>query len=200
MGTDTLVVAVGDDTTAQINAIAQTVLEIAEETEVRVIIAHVLRGRRDTALSDLDEEPQTPAERRFIEQVPAHPGTEGDMPEWVRRWSQRQIRGGQDHSQDRNRDEQAQSDALERVLARKAALQQLADTFDTAGIKYELRGAIGNPAEHIVQMAEEANADFVVVSSQGQSSVREALFGSLAQNLLRSAPCPVIVVREDIFE
>lgn len=165
-----------------------------------LIIAHVLRGRRDTALSDLDEEPQTPAERRFIEQAPAHPGTEGDMPEWVRRWSQRQIRGGQDHSQDRNRDEQAQSDALERVLARKAALQQLADTFDTAGIKYELRGAIGNSAEHIIQMAEEADADFVVVSSQGQSSVREALFGSLAQNLLRSAPCPVIVVREDILE
>lgn len=65
MGTDTLVVAVGDDTTAQINAIAQTVLEIAESTEVRVIIAHVLRGRRDTALSDLDEAPQTPLETLY---------------------------------------------------------------------------------------------------------------------------------------
>lgn len=196
MGIDTLVVAIGDDTEPQIDAITQTILEIAESTDIRVIIAHVLRGRRDTALSDLDEAPQTPLERRFTEQLPPTPGSEDDVPEWVRRWSQRRIRG----EQDQDRDELSQSEAMDQVVARKDTLQQLADAFDTAGIEFELRGATGDPVEHIGRMVEEVDADFVVVSSQGQSSIRETLFGSLAQELLRTAPCPVIVVRHDIAE
>lgn len=196
MGIDTLVVAIGDDTEPQIGAITQTILDIAESTDIRVIIAHVLRGRRDTALSDLDEAPQTPLERRFTEQLPVNPGSEDDVPEWVRHWSQRRIRG----EQDQDRDELSQPEVLDRVVARKEALQQLVDAFDTAGIAFELRGATGDPAEHIGRMVEEVDADFVVVSSQGQSSIRETLFGSLAQKLLRTAPCPVIVVRHDIAE
>lgn len=196
MGIDTLVVAIGDDTKPQIDAITQTILDIAESTDIRVIIAHVLRGRRDTALSDLDEAPQTPLERRFTEQLPANPGSEDDVPEWVRRWSQRRIRG----EQDQDRDELSQSEVMDRVVARKDALQQLVDAFDTAGIEFELRGAIGDPAEHIGRMVEEVDADFVVVSSQRQSHIRETLFGSLAQKLLHTAPCPVIVVRHDIVE
>lgn len=196
MGIDTLVVAIGDDTKPQIDAITQTILNIAESADIRVIIAHVLRGRRDTALSDLDEAPQTPLERRFTEQLPRHPGSEDDVPEWVRRWSQRRIRG----EQDQDRDELSESEAMDRVVARKDALRQLIDAFDTAGIEFELRGAIGDPAEHIGRMVKEVDADFVVVSSQGQSSMRETLFGSLAQRLLRTAPCPVIVVRHDIAE
>lgn len=196
MGIDTLVVAIGDDTNPQIDAIAQTILDIAESTDIRVIIAHVLRGRRDTALSNFDEAPQTPLERRFTEQLPVNPGSEDDVPEWVRRWSQRQIRGEQD--QDRN--ELSESEAMDRVVARKDTLHQLVDKFDTAGIEFELRSVIGDPVEHIGRVVEEVDADFVVVSSQSQSSMRETLFGSLVQKLLRTAPCPVIVVRHDIAE
>lgn len=196
MGIDTLVVAIGDDTKPQIDAITQTILDIAESTDIQVIIAHVLRGRRDTALSDLGEASQTPLERRFTEQLPANPGSEDDVPEWVRRWSQRRIRG----EQDQDRDELSQSEVLDRVVARKDALQQLVNALDTVGIEFELRGATGDPVEHIGRMVEEVDADFVVVSSQGQSSIRETLFGSLAQKLLRTAPCPVIVVRHDIAE
>lgn len=196
MGIDTVVVAIGDDTKPQIDAITQTILDIAESTDIQVIIAHVLRGRRDTALSDLDEAPQTPLERRFTEQLPPNPGSEGEVPEWVRSWSQQRIRGGQDQ----DRDELSQSEAMDRVVARKDALQQLVDAFDTAGIEFDLRGATGDPVEHIGRMVEEVDADFVMVSSQGQSPIRETFFGGLAQKLLRTAPCPVIVVRHDIAE
>ena len=198
MGINSLVVAIGQDTQSQINAIARTVLEMNESTEVRVIIAHVLRGRRDTALTDLDEQPKTPVENRFSEQLPAHPGTEGDFPEWVRRWSQRRISGDSDH--DRDQEEQIESEAMDRILARKDALQQLVDAFETAGIEYELRGVTGDPVDQIGLILEEVDADFLVVSSRDRSRIQETLFGSLAQTLLRSAPCPVITVREDIYE
>ena len=198
MGINTLVVAIGEDTKSQITAIARTVLEINESTEVQVIIAHVLRGRRDTVLSDLDEQPKTPVETRFSEQLPTEPGTESDIPEWVRRWSQRRIRGEYNH--DRDQEEVIESEAMDRILARKDALQQLVDAFDTADIEYELRGITGDPVDQIGLILEEVDADFLVVSSRDQSRIQETLFGSLAQNLLRSAPCPVVTVRENIYE
>lgn len=51
----------------------------------------------------------------------------------------------------------------------------------------------GNAAEEIVAECS-ANADLLVVGSRGYGAVRRALLGSVSAELIRSAPCPVVVV------
>ena len=53
----------------------------------------------------------------------------------------------------------------------------------------------GAPAETIVRAAKEWSADLIVIASHGRTGVRRALLGSVAEGVMRSAPCPVLVVR-----
>ncbi|MDL5363151.1 universal stress protein [Halalkalicoccus sp. NIPERK01] len=73
-------------------------------------------------------------------------------------------------------------------------------TLDEAGIEYEVRGAVGDPADRVTAMAEDHDADFVVVGGRNQSSARRTLFGSVSQEILESVRCPVISVREGVYE
>jgi nucleotide-binding universal stress UspA family protein len=52
----------------------------------------------------------------------------------------------------------------------------------------------GEPAEALVRLAREHDAQLVVVGSRGMGELRSALFGSVSAELLRSAPCPVVLV------
>ena len=53
----------------------------------------------------------------------------------------------------------------------------------------------GAPAEAIVRTAKEWPADLIVIASHGRTSVRRALLGSVAEGVMRNAPCPVLVAR-----
>jgi nucleotide-binding universal stress UspA family protein len=53
---------------------------------------------------------------------------------------------------------------------------------------------LGGPAHPIAQLADEAQADLIVIGSRGLSSVSGVLLGSVAQRLLHLAKCPVLVV------
>lgn len=52
----------------------------------------------------------------------------------------------------------------------------------------------GNPAEHIVKAAEESGADLIVIATHGQSGWRRFIFGSVAERVVRLAPCGVLTV------
>ncbi len=54
---------------------------------------------------------------------------------------------------------------------------------------------VGKPAEEIVKTAREWPADLIVIGSHGRSRVQRALLGSVAEDVIRNAPCPVQVVR-----
>jgi len=53
----------------------------------------------------------------------------------------------------------------------------------------------GAPAEHIVQLAAHLEADLIVVGTHGRRGIRRMLLGSVAEQVLRLARCPVFVVR-----
>jgi nucleotide-binding universal stress UspA family protein len=57
-----------------------------------------------------------------------------------------------------------------------------------------VRLAGGEPAESMVQLARDHDAQLLVVGSRGLGELRTALLGSVSAELLRTAPCPVIVV------
>ena len=54
---------------------------------------------------------------------------------------------------------------------------------------------VGVPGAEIVKAAREWPADLIVIGSHGRSGMQRALLGSVAEAVMRHAPCPVLVVR-----
>jgi nucleotide-binding universal stress UspA family protein len=55
----------------------------------------------------------------------------------------------------------------------------------------------GRPGREILRVAEERQADLVVMGVRGRNPVNLALFGSTTHHVVRGARCPVLVVHED---
>lgn len=55
--------------------------------------------------------------------------------------------------------------------------------------------AVGKPAAEIAKTAKEWPADVIVIGSHGRHGVQRALLGSVAEAVMRHAPCSVLVVR-----
>lgn len=54
----------------------------------------------------------------------------------------------------------------------------------------------GRAASEIVALAKEENIDLIVMATHGYSSIKHVLLGSVTENVVRHAPCPVLAVRE----
>jgi nucleotide-binding universal stress UspA family protein len=53
----------------------------------------------------------------------------------------------------------------------------------------------GDPADAIIDVAEEVDADLVVVGNKGMTGARRFLLGSVPNNVSHHAPCSVIIIR-----
>ena len=58
-----------------------------------------------------------------------------------------------------------------------------------------VHGALGNPAHEIVHLAAAVGADLVVVGSHSLHGLDRLLLGSVAEAVVRSCGCPVLVIR-----
>jgi nucleotide-binding universal stress UspA family protein len=58
----------------------------------------------------------------------------------------------------------------------------------------ERRVVTGNPAERLAELADEMNADFIVVGSRGRGAFKAAFLGSVSNSLVGVARCPVLIV------
>lgn len=58
----------------------------------------------------------------------------------------------------------------------------------------------GPPAAEIIQAARDLPADLIIISTHGRTGLKHALLGSVAEHVVRAAPCPVLVVRETEHE
>jgi len=77
-------------------------------------------------------------------------------------------------------------DALETLL--QSALARV-------GVEGEARVLVGSPASAIVATAEELGAELVVVGTHGRTGFARLALGSVAERVVRTAPCSVEVVR-----
>jgi nucleotide-binding universal stress UspA family protein len=57
------------------------------------------------------------------------------------------------------------------------------------------RLTMGDPAGEIVRIAAEEAADMIVLGTHGRSGISRMLMGSVAEAVVRRAPCPVLVYR-----
>lgn len=68
-----------------------------------------------------------------------------------------------------------------------------------AGVEHEIRQLVrGNePAEEVVELADEVAADLIVIGLRHRTAVCKFLLGSTAQRILLDARCPVLAVKAD---
>ena len=87
-----------------------------------------------------------------------------------------------------------------------AAAEQVRDTIreavddilsgdGTSGLNLFVHTRIGAPSEELVTLAREAEADMLVVGTHGRSGVSRLFLGSVAEKVVRYAPCAVLVAR-----
>ena len=77
----------------------------------------------------------------------------------------------------------------------KSATDRLAETLNRFEIKCDQMVEEGTPSEKIIAAAGELDASILVVSTEGGSSLRRMLLGSVAEDVVRQAPCSVMLVR-----
>ena len=63
------------------------------------------------------------------------------------------------------------------------------------GMEVETYVLEGNPALEITKFAKDHGCDLIVVGTLGKSGIDRILLGSVAEKVVRIAPCPVLVIR-----
>jgi universal stress protein A len=63
-------------------------------------------------------------------------------------------------------------------------------------VPFAHRMTMGDPAAEVVRMAADEGAEMIVMGTHGRSGVLRLLMGSVAEGIVRQAPCPVLIYRE----
>src|SRR5947209_526556 len=79
--------------------------------------------------------------------------------------------------------------------ARTKALAEAREYLEGKGVTGAFVEGHGNPADVIVQEAEDSEADLIVVGTRGLNAAQRVLLGSVSTNVVHHAPCDVLVVR-----
>lgn len=76
-------------------------------------------------------------------------------------------------------------------------LEALARSLEGRELKHAIETVVreGDPSTEILRVAAETKSDLIVMGSHGRSGLRRLLLGSVAEMVMRQAPCPVLVVK-----
>lgn len=66
--------------------------------------------------------------------------------------------------------------------------------FSKAGIVLEKKVLVGDVSEKIVEYAAEAGGDMIVMGTHGYKGLERIMFGSVADKVVKTAPCPVLTI------
>ncbi|MGE5849127.1 MAG: universal stress protein, partial [Candidatus Methylomirabilota bacterium] len=75
-------------------------------------------------------------------------------------------------------------------------LQEVADAGARAGVPVETRVVTGIPYDDILRIGAELRADLIIMGTHGRTGVSHLFMGSVAEKVVRRAPCPVLTVRQ----
>jgi nucleotide-binding universal stress UspA family protein len=67
--------------------------------------------------------------------------------------------------------------------------------LEEAGIKYEVKREIGNPAVEITRIAEKERFDLIIMGSRGLSTFQSLLLGSVSDRVAHQAHCSMLIVK-----
>ena len=76
-----------------------------------------------------------------------------------------------------------------------ATLQDAAGGAEESGVDIETFARQGDPADAILDVAEEQGADLIVVGNKGMTGAKRFLLGSVPNKVSHHAPCSVLIIR-----
>ena len=77
----------------------------------------------------------------------------------------------------------------------EASLSDAADIAREAGVKVNTYAREGDPADAILDVAEEQKSDLVILGNKGMAGAKRFLLGSVPDKVSHHAPCSVLIVR-----
>lgn len=95
-----------------------------------------------------------------------------------------------------------QIDEIERKASspKQHALLNLIQTRIGEQVPVKVMLRRGMPFVEIINTARKCKADLIVMATHGRSGLRQMLIGSVAEKVVRHAPCPVLTVKERDYE
>ena len=75
-------------------------------------------------------------------------------------------------------------------------MQAYLERVTAAGLEGEIAVVRGVPFQEILETAKMQQVDLIVMGTQGRTGLQHVLMGSVAEKVVRLAPCPVLVVRQ----
>ncbi|HEY4450514.1 MAG TPA: universal stress protein [Solirubrobacteraceae bacterium] len=76
-----------------------------------------------------------------------------------------------------------------------ATLEAAAAVAREAGVPVEVYPRQGDPADAILDVAEEREADLIIVGNKGMTGAKRFLLGSVPNKVSHHAPCSVLIIR-----
>jgi nucleotide-binding universal stress UspA family protein len=86
------------------------------------------------------------------------------------------------------------------VSAARAALERAVQELTAPKVSIVPEVAEGTPFEEIVRFARERDIDLIVMGTHGHTGLAHLFMGSVAEKVVRRAPCPVLTVRHPEHE
>ncbi len=77
----------------------------------------------------------------------------------------------------------------------EATLEVAAEEIRAAGVEVETFALQGDPADAILDVAEERGSDLIVVGNKGMTGAKRFLLGSVPNKVSHHAPCSVLIIR-----
>ncbi len=74
-------------------------------------------------------------------------------------------------------------------------MARLIEKVRTPAVPTEASVVFDDPRDAVIGAAKKLGASLIVVGTHGRRGIRRALIGSIAEGIVRLAPCPVLVVR-----
>ena len=87
------------------------------------------------------------------------------------------------------------SDVATAKARAKEALQEVVEKKISGKVSIRTKVVVGDPGDEIVRTAADENADMTVIGTHGLTGWRRFVFGSVADKVVRLAPCPVLTIQ-----
>jgi nucleotide-binding universal stress UspA family protein len=78
------------------------------------------------------------------------------------------------------------------------AMNEYARRAHEAGLECDVTIAHGEPYQQVIDLATTKQMDLIVMGTQGRTGLERFFLGSVAERVVRGAPCPVLVTRSPI--
>ncbi len=93
-------------------------------------------------------------------------------------------------------------DTADRI--QKMILEEVTSAFagrpTASEVQFFVHARIGKPATQILALATEVGADLIFIGSHGKTGLERVLLGSVSEQVVREAHCPVMVVRPKTYK